>query len=77
MPLNLPQKQFNIKKSGDGRLRIFDRLRRKFVALTPEEWAPIIQYGMDFASSVCMSMDNYISPDFAARYAPGNSPNSL
>ena len=37
MPLNLPQKQFNIKKSGDGRLRIFDRLRRKFVALTPEE----------------------------------------
>ena len=38
MPLNLPQKQFNIKKSGDGRLRIFDRLRRKFVALTPEEW---------------------------------------
>ena len=38
MPLNLPQKQFNIKKSDDGRLRIFDRLRRKFVALTPEEW---------------------------------------
>ena len=37
MLLNLPQKQFNIKKSGDGRLRIFDRLRRKFVALTPEE----------------------------------------
>ena len=38
MPLNLPQKQFNIKKSDDGRLRIFDRLRRNFVALTPEEW---------------------------------------
>lgn len=49
----------------------------KLYRLTPEEWAPIIQYGMDFASSVCMSMDNYISPDFAARYAPGNSPNSL
>ena len=49
----------------------------KLYRLTPEEWAPIIQYGMNFASSVCMSMDNYISPDFAARYAPGNSPNSL
>ena len=38
MALNLPQKQLNIKKGVDGKLCILDRLRRKFVALTPEEW---------------------------------------
>lgn len=38
MTLNLPEKQFNIKKGSDGKLHILDRLRRKFVALTPEEW---------------------------------------
>lgn len=35
--LNLPPFNANIKKI-DGHLSIFDRLRRKFVALTPEEW---------------------------------------
>lgn len=35
--LNLPSFQANIKKT-DGKLSIFDRLRRRFVALTPEEW---------------------------------------
>ncbi len=38
MTLNLPQKQFNIKKDSQGKLIILDQLRRKFVALTPEEW---------------------------------------
>lgn len=37
MRLNLPEYEFNIKKSGDSYV-IFDKLRRRFVALTPEEW---------------------------------------
>ncbi|MBR5102741.1 MAG: type I restriction enzyme HsdR N-terminal domain-containing protein [Muribaculaceae bacterium] len=37
LKLNLPEYQFNIKKQRN-RLAIFDSLRRKFVALTPEEW---------------------------------------
>ncbi len=35
--LNLPAYQFRIQKVG-GRQQIFDRWRKKFVALTPEEW---------------------------------------
>lgn len=35
--LNLPSFNPNIKKT-DGKLSIFDRIRRRFVALTPEEW---------------------------------------
>jgi hypothetical protein len=35
--LNLPIFDTKIKKTADG-LKIFDSLRRKFVALTPEEW---------------------------------------
>ena len=36
-PLNLPPFEANIKKM-DGMVKIQDVLRRKFVALTPEEW---------------------------------------
>jgi len=36
-PLNLPQYDFKIKQSGDKQL-IFDRLRKRYVSLTPEEW---------------------------------------
>ncbi len=35
--LNLPTYSFNIKSEG-GRSYIFDRVRQKYVALTPEEW---------------------------------------
>ena len=35
--LNLPQYEINITEK-DGKRLIFDFLRRKFVALTPEEW---------------------------------------
>jgi hypothetical protein len=35
--LNLPAYQFRIQ-TVDGKQRIFDRWRKKFVALTPEEW---------------------------------------
>lgn len=37
LKLNLPPFAINIKKTG-GKLFAFDRLRRKYVALTPEEW---------------------------------------
>lgn len=37
MQLNLPEQKFKIIKSPAG-LQIFDELRKKYVALTPEEW---------------------------------------
>lgn len=37
LDLNLPPFDINVKKT-NGRLSVFDRLRRKFVTLTPEEW---------------------------------------
>ncbi len=37
LELNLPSFDINVKKIG-GKLSILDPLRRKFVALTPEEW---------------------------------------
>ena len=35
--LNLPEFEINVTEK-DGKRMIFDFLRRKFVALTPEEW---------------------------------------
>ena len=35
--LNLPEYEINVSER-DGKQQIFDFLRRKFVALTPEEW---------------------------------------
>lgn len=35
--LNLPPFNINVKKT-DGKLSVLDPLRRRFVALTPEEW---------------------------------------
>lgn len=37
LDLNLPPFDINVKKT-NGKLVVFDKLRRKFVALTPEEW---------------------------------------
>lgn len=37
LDLNLPPFDIKVKKL-DGRLSVFDQLRRKYVALTPEEW---------------------------------------
>ena len=37
MQLNLPEQNFNIKKTPQN-LQIFDALRSKYVTLTPEEW---------------------------------------
>ncbi|UII24580.1 type I restriction enzyme HsdR N-terminal domain-containing protein [Fulvivirga maritima] len=35
--LNLPKIDFNIRKN-EGKVEIFDIVRKKYVALTPEEW---------------------------------------
>ena len=35
--LNLPEYEINVAER-DGKQQIFDFLRRRFVALTPEEW---------------------------------------
>ncbi len=36
--LNLPRVSLRVKRCDDGVWRVYDRLRGKFVALTPEEW---------------------------------------
>lgn len=36
--LNLPPAHLRVKRCDDGIVRVYDRLRDKFVALTPEEW---------------------------------------
>lgn len=37
-PLNLPPVEARIERADSGALKIFDPLRQKMVALTPEEW---------------------------------------
>ena len=46
--LNLPEFEVNLKKS-EGKIWIFDVIRKKFVVLTPEEWVRqhLIQYFID------------------------------
>ena len=36
--LNLPEYEYKVKKRDDGSWAIWDRLRERWVALTPEEW---------------------------------------
>ena len=45
VPLNLPEYSFRIREAEKG-TQIFDSIRKKFVALTPEEWVRqnFIQY---------------------------------
>ncbi|MDE6487322.1 MAG: type I restriction enzyme HsdR N-terminal domain-containing protein [Muribaculaceae bacterium] len=38
MQLNLPEYGARVRRLADGSVQIYDDLRRKFVALTPEEW---------------------------------------
>jgi len=45
------------------------RIRRSDLpTLTEHDWDAIIRCGLDFASEVCMSYDNYISKEFAESY---------
>lgn len=36
--------------------------------LTLDEWAPILQYALDFSSQVCMSQENYLPVEVATQY---------
>jgi hypothetical protein len=49
--LNLPEFQFNIQSKGQSK-QIFDFVRRRFVALTPEEWVRqhFIRFMVDYHS---------------------------
>lgn len=38
MQLNLPQYDARLRRTASGAVQIYDELRRKYVALTPEEW---------------------------------------
>jgi fructokinase len=37
-------------------------------SLTLDEWAPIVQYALDFSSQVCMSHENYLPVEVATLY---------
>lgn len=36
--------------------------------LTLDEWAPILQYALNFSSQVCLSQENYLPEEIAAQY---------
>lgn len=36
--LNIPQQELNLKKDSNNKLHIFDRIRKKWLVLNPEEW---------------------------------------
>ena len=60
--LNLPDYQFNIKSNEKGYL-ILDTLRRRWVALTPEEWVRqnFVRYLIDDRQFPAALMNNEIS----------------
>ncbi len=62
-PLNLPEADIKITREADNSLRIFDRLRRKSVALTPEEWVRqnFVAYMIDSLGYPAGLMGNEIS----------------
>jgi len=59
LDLNLPSSEIKIKKNGE-LLTVFDRLRAKYVALTPEEWVRqnFINYLIEHKSYPLMLMAN-------------------
>ena len=61
--LNLPEYQFNIKKKGNDGLVILDTLRKRWVALTPEEWVRqnFVRYLIEDREFPAALMNNEIS----------------
>ena len=61
--LNLPEYQFNIKKKGHVGLVILDTLRKRWVALTPEEWVRqnFVRYLIEDREFPAALMNNEIS----------------
>lgn len=60
--LNLPEYQFNIKQK-EGGYSIFDTLRKRWVALTPEEWVRqnFVRYLIESREFPSALMNNEIS----------------
>lgn len=46
---------------------LYNITRHKLDNLKLDDWKSLIGFGVDFASEVCMSYDNYISPQFAEK----------
>jgi fructokinase len=42
--------------------------RDELAKMGEEKWGRIVSAGVDFASDVCLSYENYISADFAGKY---------
>lgn len=61
--LNLPEYQFNIKKKGNDGLVILDTLRKRWVALNPEEWVRqnFVRYLIEDREFPAALMNNEIS----------------
>lgn len=61
--LNLPEYQFNIKKKRHDGLVILDTLRKRWVALTPEEWVRqnFVRYLIEDREFPAALMNNEIS----------------
>jgi len=62
LPLNLPLYSFRFKEK-DGKRLVFDRLRKKYVALTPEEWVRqnVIEFLVNEKSFPAARIGNEIS----------------
>lgn len=62
MPLNLPEYPLKIKKNGT-RLVVFDRLRKRYVSLTPEEWVRqhFVEYLIEVKQFPAALMANEVS----------------
>ena len=41
---------------------------KKFHDLNEEDWKPIVETAIEFASRVCESYDNYLSVEYAEKY---------
>jgi len=64
MQLNLPEHEFKLKKNARGTgLEIFDQLRQRYVALTPEEWVRqhFVQWLIDSKGFPAALMGNEVS----------------
>lgn len=44
----------------------------ELVLMGEERWGRVIAAGIDFATEVCLSYENYISKEFAAKFKPGS-----
>lgn len=63
--LNLPAYQFKIKTEGQ-RTQIFDRIRKKYVALTPEEW--VRQHFINFLIEVKKYPESLMAVEMQLKY---------